>query len=301
MTTNALRDFIDRHTVSASALAAVAAALDARVLGERLEPELEACVQELLASFGVADQVDEVPAEQLATLISEIRHHLAADLKLLHHDTRSTSWGYTDERFLQDVGDFARSHANALTLGAIPQLPGLTERLHKPGAAFLDVGVGVAGLAIGMAEQWPELSIVGIDVWEPALRLARQNVDVAGLGARIELRKLAAEELSDQERFDLAWLPSIFMPERIMAAATERCFRALRPGGWVVHVFANSAGIEDTSRRAFWRLRTVMWGGPLWTTAEAEELERASGFVDVRTLPAPPGVPIAMVVGRRPD
>jgi hypothetical protein len=35
--------------------------------------------------------------------------------------------------------------------------------------------VGVAGTAIALAQYWPQLAIVGIDVWQPALALARQN------------------------------------------------------------------------------------------------------------------------------
>ena len=57
-----------------------------------------------------------------------------------------------------------------------PKLDGLAARLEAPGAAFLDVGVGVGLLGVEMARLWPNLRIVGIDVWPPSLALARQNV-----------------------------------------------------------------------------------------------------------------------------
>jgi predicted O-methyltransferase YrrM len=66
---------------------------------------------------------------------------------------------------------------------------GLAERLRSAGAALLDVEWGVARSAIALAQMWPELRIVGIDPWEPSLRLARENVDQADLGGRIELRQ----------------------------------------------------------------------------------------------------------------
>jgi hypothetical protein len=38
-------------------------------------------------------------------------------------------------------------------------------------------------------------------------------VKAAGLGARIELRDQAAEQLSDREAFDLVWVPSVFIAD----------------------------------------------------------------------------------------
>ena len=79
----------------------------------------------------------------------------------------------------------------------IPRIDGLAARLECPTASFLDVDVGVAALSITMARLWPALRVVGIDLWEPALALARQYVADADLGDRIELRQQAVEELAD--------------------------------------------------------------------------------------------------------
>jgi SAM-dependent methyltransferase len=212
---------------------------------------------------------------------------------------RATAWSYADPALLQDVGAFSRSHAVALTRSVVPTLDGLGDRLRRPGAAFLDIGVGVAGTASAMAELWPELQVVGIDVWQPSLALARENVRAAGLGRRIELREQAAEALEDDAAFDLAWMPIPFLPERVLPAALGRTLQALRPGGWLVVPFMELDGLPPVGA-ALWKLRLAMFGGPVLTTTQVEELLRGEGYADVHVLPRHPGVPAAFAVGRRP-
>ena len=122
-----------------------------------------------------------------------------------------------------------------------PGLDGLVQRLSSPDGRFLDVGVGVAILSIEMCRVWPDLQVVGIDPWAPSLALARDNVKAAGLGARIELREQAVQDLSDRHGFDLAWIPSIFIPGQAIPEGLARVQRALRPGGSVLFATVNPA------------------------------------------------------------
>ena len=298
MSIQALREFINRHNPSAAGLAALAASLDVRANGTPLDPALAARIEELLGALGAGEVLDDVAPQEAAPFLADIRSQLGFNAKLLYPQSHATCWNYADDRLLQEAGEFARSHAHGLTRNVVPALEGLAERFGAAGAAFLDIGVGVAGLAVALAEQWPDLRIVGIDVWQPSLRLAHENVEKASLRDRIDLREQGAEDLEDDKAFDLAWMPIVFMPERVIPEATERTHRALRPGGWVVFAFPNFES-GDAQTAAFWRLRTTMWGGPLWTPSQVEKLARDHGFVDVRTLPAPPGVHVALVAGRR--
>jgi SAM-dependent methyltransferase len=298
MTTHGLRGFLNRSYPVAAGLAALTAALDAKAGDVALEPALDARLRELLAALGAADVMEGLSPEEAAQFASEIRQLLRVQAKLLTPRTRATSWSYDDPQLLQEFGDFARYHAHALARMVVPALDGLAARFGGPDAAFLDVGVGVAGLAVELARLYPSLRVVGIDVFEPALRLARENVARAGVGDRVTLRAQGAEQLDDDRAFDLAWIPSLFMPEPILPAAVERTHRALRPGGWLVFVTTNVDG-RDPLQAAFWRFTTTMFGGPCWSAAEGEALLRAHGFSDVRALPAPPGTPAAFVVGRR--
>jgi hypothetical protein len=118
------------------------------------------------------------------------------------------------------------------------------------------------------------------------------------MGDRSELREQSADTIEDVDAFDLAWVPMLFIPERFLPGTAERTLRALRPGGWAVFVSPSTEAL-DGAAAAFWRLRVTTWGGPPWGANEVERLLRDRGFVETRTLPSPPGVPIAFVVGRR--
>src|SRR5512145_2687553 len=101
-----------------------------------------------------------------------------------------------------------------------PRLKRLQERLEDSGF-FLDVGIGVAGLSIVTARTWPKLRIVGLDVWPPSIELARENVRAAALENRIELRQQSVEELPDEDVFDLAWIPTAFVPATALPAPSQ--------------------------------------------------------------------------------
>jgi SAM-dependent methyltransferase len=298
MSTQALREFIDRHNVGATALAALAAALDARATGTPLDPKLAPRVQELLAVVGGGDALEGVSAQEAAPFLHELRAMMLIDSKLLYPHTRIVGWRHTDGDLLQPVGDFSRGFAQALTRMVVPALAGLGERFRAPDAAFLDVGVGVGSLSIAMAQMWPELRVVGIDPWAPSIKLARDNVDRAGLKARIELRELGVERLEDRDAFDLAWLPLPFLPEPIAGEALRRTLGALRPGGWVVATPGNFAAMKPEAA-AMQRLRLSTFGGAQWEPDEVRARLREAGFVEVGVLPTPPSMPIVIVVARR--
>ena len=177
-----------------------------------------------------------------------------------------------------------------------PALEGLSERLARPGAAFLDVGVGVAGLAIAMARLSPELRIVGVDPW--SLRCGWPARTSTGPGSPTASSCAnRGETLEDEAAFDLAWVAAVFMPERVLPAVCARAHQALRPGGWLLLGMLNHG--QDAQTAALVRLRATLWGGPLWTGVQGEALLRDSGLVDVRTLPGPPGALTTLVAGRR--
>ena len=297
MSIQTLRAFINRHNAAAAGLDALGAALDARSSGRPLEPALAARVDELLAALGGGDVLDGVSAQEAAPFLAELRGMGRIEARLLDASTRAPGWGHDDPVILQAAGDISAGFAQGLTRNVAPALEGLSERLTAPGAAFLDVGVGVAGLAIAMARLCPELRIVGVDPWQPSLRLARENVDRAGLGDRIELREQGGETLEDEGAFDLAWVASAFMPERVVPRICARAHRALRPGGWMLLGMLNLG--QDPQTAALVGLRATLWGGPLWTGGEGETVLREGGLVEVRTLPGPPGALTTLVAGRR--
>jgi len=80
---------------------------------------------------------------------------------------------------------------------------------------ILDVGTGSGVIALSLATKLPGASIIGVDVSEEALSLARENAGRLGLSERVQFRQ--GDLLSGfSERFDViaANLPYIAMPDR---------------------------------------------------------------------------------------
>jgi SAM-dependent methyltransferase len=204
--------------------------------------------------------------------------------------------GLTDEALLAQ-GRASAQGAALFARFAAPGLPGLTDALSRPGARMLDVGTGVAAMAVAYAELWPELTVVGLDVLPRALRLAAETVARSAVADRVVLREQDIATLDEPPTYSLAWLPAPFVPETAVRPGIEAISRAVLPGGWVMVGHGRFSG--DPLDDAVTRFKTVAYGGTALDDDEAGGLLRAAGFGDVRTLPTPPGTP-GITVGRRP-
>jgi SAM-dependent methyltransferase len=290
-----LRDLVAQLSASASALAVLGAELDARVSGKELHPTLRAHADNLLREAGALQALENTSAAEVAPLLAEIRHFWALDNDLLATPERAPGWTYTDTSVLQGGGEVTEGFASVLPR-FLPLLDGLESRLDGSNGAFLDVGTGVARLAIAMARKWPSLTVVGLDVWEPSITVGQKNVAAAGLQGRIQLREQSAEEITDERAFDLAWIPAPFVPHHALGHLVERVHRALKPGGWLLFATAKPG---DDLRGAALRFRVALYGGQPTTKEEVEELLTEKGLTEVRTLPGPPRDFKMVVAARR--
>jgi predicted O-methyltransferase YrrM len=297
MSIQALQEFIGKQMVSACALTSLGALLDAKVTGTPIDPKLAQRMQELLATLGAGNVLDDVGPQEATIMRGLVRAMYLLDAKMLFPETRAIGWRSPEPQILQSVGEFARVHAVTVTREVVPACEGLAERFRSKGAAILDVGVGVGMTAIAMAQMWPEMKIVGIDVWQPSLRLARENIDQAGLADRIEVREQGVENLTDESAYDYVYFANTFIPEQFARAGLERSLKALRPGGWIAIGAVNESAPPPAS--ALFRLRETQWGGPVWSTAECEKVLRDCGFVEVKTPPVAPGALVSWTAGRR--
>ena len=297
MTIAALRAVTAPLNLSAGVLSVVGAALDARTGGAPLDPAVQAGVDAVLDALGVRETIAALGAGELRAVLAEIRMTLLHGARLPFSATRSCGWSFDDPSILQAAGDTSAGFAIACKQLIVPKLAGLEARLES-GGRFLDVGTGVAAFAIAMARQWPSLRVVGVDVWAPSIAIARERIEADGLSGRIEVREQAGQDIPERDTFDLAWVPSLFIPPHAVAAIVPRVFGALRPGGWVLFAMANPG--TDPLGAAFARLRTTMWGGPVLSPLEAERLLHDAGYGAAMTLPAPPGSPVVMVAAQRP-
>ncbi len=93
------------------------------------------------------------------------------------------------------------------------------------GARALDVGTGTALLPIAMCERAPGVSFVAVDLADHMLALAKRNVEIARLGARVDVRKVDAKRLPFRDgEFDAVVSNSIVhhVPDPRVALAEMR-------------------------------------------------------------------------------
>jgi SAM-dependent methyltransferase len=281
-----LMGLTNRLLASALALSAVAARVRLDQLGEDGDPALRAQLDRVLDELDVREQLDTLSDGERAVLLSFARSYLAQGLDLIDDPTRPSAWSHSDPVLLQ-----AQGSASAVVATLLADL-GLT----TPGARILDVGTGVAGLATAFCRVVPDAAVVGLDPWPPALELARKNVTEAALESRVTLVATTIQDFEDTDGFDLAWLPSFFIPEAVMDDAVGRVRELLRPGGRIV-VGLRYADESDPIAWATDDLMTVRSGGSILDPADAVAMLEADGFVDVHEVERTWNPPLRFVVG----
>lgn len=285
---------VQRLNVPMEALAALAAELRIRSEGLEPDPAIRERIAAVVDRLGVGD-LDELPPEVLQVAAGAARAFFRQAELMMEDPTRERGWVSDDPLVLQSTGRASMMVSTILTQVA-PQL-GLDGRLGDGDAAFLDLGTGVGWLAAAMAMSWPELRVVGVDRFEPALELARANLAAAGLTDRVELRTADAADLDYHEEFDLVWVPGPFLAPGIVPACLDGVRRALVAGGTVV--FGLFATVDDPLAEATQDLRVVRCGGHPWQIAEAESLLTEAGFADAHEIERTWNAPLRIVVGRK--
>jgi precorrin-6B methylase 2 len=230
---------------------------------------------------------DADPAELLRT----IEMALVESGSLFRNATDPGGWRVTDPGQLEaqgraSTGAFDRIVALSRTRPALAAT--LTGR-------FLDIGTGVAAIALRAAEVCPALEIEAIDIWPPALRLAEQRVAASPYAGRIEIRHLDVIQLEPTPRFTLAWLPSMFLPGATVQKAVERIVAASQPGAWLIMSLYTVP--VDPFAASVSRLRTLRSGGEITDSLDLAELLRAHGYIDVQVDAGPVAT---FVFGRLP-
>lgn len=293
MANDPLTTLIRQLNQSVFALAAVGGQLRLDGGGRAADPATASAMADALVAIG-APPLHALSAPERQQALGLIQTFFKEAEDLLTRPERPPGWVFEDPAILDGIGT-----ASAGMVGRIAALadarPWFAAALAGPGT-FLDVGTGVGGLALAVAERWPQLDVVGIDRWPPSLALAERNRRNSPCAGRVGFLHRALEELDDEARFTAAWLPTPFIAEAVVRASLARLHRALRPGGGLVAgVLPPSGGAVASSLGA---LRTLRNGGHPWTGAAMAALLEDAGFVDVDVPPDQVGM--HFVVGRRP-
>ena len=253
-------------------------------------------VDQVVDALGLTASMEALTKPQAATMLANIRGDLLLGVQMLSDVPAASEWAHDNSELLQTFGEVSAGFPTILKSKIGPELEGLLERLETPGARFLDIGTGVAELSIAMVRQWPTLKVLGVEPWEPSLVIGSQNVKDAGLAEQIELRNVRAETLGESDAFDLAWVPSAFIPGHALPSVIDSVSKALKRGGWLL--LARPHHEDEPLARATAHFRTVLWGGGPLSSEGAEGLLHQAGLVDVRSAAMPPGAPIAVTVAR---
>jgi len=239
-------------------------------------------------ALGTRELYDALDERERAIAIAFARSYLRQALDLVDDPTRAPGWSYTDPVLLQAQGAASAVVAQLIARAGV----------GSPDARILDVGTGVAGLAIALCSTFPESTVVGLEPWEPSLAIARMNVAEAGLESRIALVDAVIQDFDDPDGFDLVWLPSFFIPESVIGGAVARIHGLLRPDGTLV--VGTTETDEESLDAAVDDLRTVRSGGSLVSAADARSRLEQAGFADVHDLDLGTDAPVRLIVGTKP-
>ena len=262
-------------------------------------PDITAVAQQLLSVCGITAAPgqpvpggDTTTAQQIASQAAAPLHQAAALAS-----GRVVSWGAQSDQALLAQGQASAIGAQFYAEVLLPAMGDLANRLAAPGARMLDVGTGVAALAVAFAQVFPQLEVVGIDVLDRALDLARQNVAASDVAARVAVRKQDVAGFTDDVGFDLAFLPAPFVPRPALQAGLPRVVAALRPGGWL---FVGTRQIRrHPGRGRADPAQTLVYGGTPLDEAEASDQLCNAGLTSVRPVPTPEGAP-GITIGQKP-
>jgi SAM-dependent methyltransferase len=208
-------------------------------------------------------------------------------------------WGGLDDEVLLGQGRASAATGRALATKIVPQLAGLAGRLSAAGSRILDVGTGVAALAVALAREFPRAHVTGIDILDRALDLARaETASAADVAGRVSLRHLDVADLAERAAYDLIWLPAPFLAEAALSAGLPRVIDALRPGGWIVA--GTNPAPEDALLRAVGRWTAALHDGNAYDTDRMAAALTASGLQEMRRFPTVTGGPV-LLAARRPQ
>lgn len=188
-----------------------------------------------------------------------------------------TWWNECSPDFIKAVSMTGRPFYARLIPAGLQKVPGLT-RVLEAGASVVELASGAGrGLAL-MAQNYPNVRLVGVDGDEYSLKLAAEHLQNEGLANRIELVQSTLEDFDREDEFDLAFI-NISMHEcRDIEKTTRNVFRSLKRGGtFVISDFPFPTSVADC--------RTVpariMSGIQFYEAMIGDQLLPTQAFVDL--------------------
>lgn len=201
-----------------------------------------------------------------------------------------------DPFLIEALKNLTKPDCVVLTEHVLPQAPEALASLER-GGTMLDVGAGGGYHLAHYAGRFPEARIVGMEIDGPSLDLARRTISEAGLGGRVEVRHGDANELAEEDAYDLVTM-SISLHETggppEYRNVLGRVRRALKPGGTLAVSELPYPDTPDEYRRspvykalAGVQLHEAVVGCGMITKGQLLGLLAETGFSNVRAAEQP--------------
>lgn len=99
---------------------------------------------------------------------------------------------------------------------------------------ILDVGCGAGAMNLMLAQRFPHSEIVGCDLSQPLLRLAREGADAANLGGRVRFELADVQEMPyDDDSFEVVINTNMVHLVEDPIRMLDEIERVLVPGGFL--------------------------------------------------------------------
>ena len=190
-----------------------------------------------------------------------------------------------DQRFMREVAEALKTLPRIFLDLVLPNLPGLQARLAE-GCRVLDVGCGGGWAVVQLAERFPDITCVGIDLEPYSVELAQRLIAERGLTGRCQARLESADQLGEDASFDVA--TSFLVVHEIAPARKQEALsavaRALKPGGFFL-IFDETYPETDEALQtmpsrfaAMAQWYELTWGNIVGTRSELHALCQEAGL-----------------------
>ena len=264
---------------SVQTLASIGASLVLASGARKSDPKIAACLDAVIDAFD-ADLLDDLSEEEAHVLYSSIRSFLGQALDMIENPGRPASWSFDDPAILQAQGRASLVLMNVIA-NFVASKPDFQERLARPGK-FIDVGSGVGRISINAAERWPQLRVDGLDIFEPALTLAAENLAASAVSDRVIFHNADFADLKHENEYCVAFVAGPFIPLDAVEKGIPALHRAMEPGGWVF--FALYRAEPDQLSQALLDLRVARSGGHTWTREGVGDLLTGAGMIEATEI-----------------
>lgn len=250
--------------------------------------------------FRLAPHYDAILADAahpryLGALMAGLAEPLTADLRRYPEYFRTGGvypFQAHGQAFSRCVSEISAGFHAALVQRILPAVPGIQSKLEA-GAKVLDVGCGAGDLLIKLAQAYPRVEGLGVDIDPHGIGLARWNIAEAGLGHRLQVEPLGADGIGHADEFDLAILFEVLheMKPAVRPDALAGCYRALKPGGTLFILDETYPSRVDDLRKPEYAFAVqtafseLVWGNTVPTREEQDALLAGAGFTGVQRFP----------------